>query len=218
MEVKELLQRFRVEMTDLEEPFLWADSAIIAYINKAQQDFCRLTEGIEDGVSSITQIKVPAGSESVKLDPRILKVRAATITDPNDPSMYPFRRELSLRAPERMAPFAFASGEPNYLIPGYGPHTWKIHGRSRRELLLQLVVFRLPAPITGVDDSLEIDEHHHEHLMLGMAASAYGRPDPETIDLVKTREFDGRFREYCEQARREQGRLRKPNGTTRFSW
>lgn len=218
MDSQELLGRFRVEMTDVEEPFLWADNAIIAYIDKAQKDFCRLTEGLEDGVSPVTQIRVPAGEDLVKLSPQILKVRSVMLVDPDDTSQFPYRRELRMGTPERTAPFAFASGEPHYIVPGYGPHTWRLSGKSRKDMLLQLVVFRLPKTITDKGDSLEIDEHHHEHLLMGMAASAYGRPDPETVDLVKSREFDARFRAYCAQARQEQGRLRKPNGVTSFSW
>ena len=51
MDTTELLGLFRAEMRDQEQPYLFADETVYAYINAAQVEFCRLTEGIEDGRS-----------------------------------------------------------------------------------------------------------------------------------------------------------------------
>ena len=78
MDTTELLGLFRAEMRDQEQPYLFADETVYAYINAAQVEFCRLTEGIEDGRS--VKLSVVPGVEWYPLNKRVLKLRKAYFT------------------------------------------------------------------------------------------------------------------------------------------
>lgn len=53
----ELLTLFRSEMNDRAPPFLWETDEAYGYIDDAQIMFCRLTEGIADGITpAVTQL------------------------------------------------------------------------------------------------------------------------------------------------------------------
>jgi hypothetical protein len=79
------------------------------------------------------------------------------------------------------------------------------------DLTVNLSVFRLP--ITAItddgDQEFEIDEQHHEHLLLWVKHRAYSKQDAETFDRTKAKEFDDAFRGYCARAKSEQDRLRR---------
>ena len=71
------IRRFREETADEAQPYLWSDALILRYLDEAQTEFCRRTEGIEDSVSRVCSVAVPAGASAVALNPKIRKVRSA---------------------------------------------------------------------------------------------------------------------------------------------
>ena len=81
--------------------------------------------------------------------------------------------------------------------------------------VVELRVFRLPlARITDAgDQNLEIDEQHHNALLLWMKHLAFSKQDAETFDRGKADECEGRFRAYCHAALKEQERARRNSGT-----
>lgn len=66
--------------------------------------------------------------------------------------------------------------------------------------------------VTAVYD-LEIDEQHHQRLLMWVKSCFYGIQDSEVRDDKKSDEFEQRFRMYCAQARVEQERARRAVGT-----
>ena len=66
---------FREETMDQAEGQLWSDELILRYFDEAQIAFCRQTEGIPDRML----VTAAAGSDRVRLSPKILKVRAARL-------------------------------------------------------------------------------------------------------------------------------------------
>lgn len=86
-------------------------------------------------------------------------------------------------------------------------------------MVLHLDVFRLPlTSIEAPGDETEVDDMHAPALMYGALFRAYSRPDAETMDRTKAEYFRQLFADECTRAAREQGRARKPNGATQFSW
>ena len=80
---------------------------------------------------------------------------------------------------------------------------------------VELRVFRLPLePITDIgDQELEVDEQHHNALLLWMKHLAFSKQDAETFDRGKADECERRFRAYCHAALKEQERARRNSGT-----
>ena len=54
-----------------ETPPLWSDALILRYLTDTQEDFCRLTEGIPDSMSSICRVTAAASKGIVRLSRKI---------------------------------------------------------------------------------------------------------------------------------------------------
>ena len=212
----EFIERFRQDMMDEETPPLWSDALILRYLTDTQEDFCRLTEGIPDSMSSICRITAAASKGIVRLSRKIKKIRAATLESTGTPidvtSVEDARRNgVSLTAAH--------SGTPRILITGIGPCAAQVYPLPTADSVIRLDVFRAPLEKIGnVQDELEVDDVYAPVLMLGAMAKAYARPDVESMDRVRSAQLQQQFEAECARAAREQGRARKPNGATQFSW
>ena len=209
MDSGQIKNLFRAEMFDLEEPYLWSDSLIYGFIDDAQKMFCRWTEGIEDGVSF--RLALIPGVEWYAYSPLILKFRRAVdaVT----------RREIATINPEKLgllgSRFYGYPGAPFALVYGIQKGMVQALPVPREVGEIRLEVFRLPKPLEPGDE-LEIDEHHHRHLLLWVKALAYNVQDADTFDRRKSDDFEQRFEAYCERARREQERARRVVGTVNY--
>lgn len=205
MIARELLALFRTEVSDLVAPYLWSDVQVVGYLDDAQKQFCRLTEGIEDGRSF--KISVTVGKEWYTLSPQILKLRKVVIAGTG--------RELKVINVERMiAEGMFFDGHIGpiaALVTGIEKHSARAWPVPSVETLLHLSTFRLPETVKAGDD-MEIDEQHHRHLLMWAKHLAYDVQDSETYDRRKADEYEQRFRSYCAAAKIEQERARRVVG------
>lgn len=205
------IRRFREETADEAQPYLWSDALILRYLDEAQTEFCRRTEGIEDSGSRVCSVAVPAGASAVALNPKIRKVRSAHLVG------YPYPLEIASIEGTRYAPTS--TGTPHTLILGLGSGKARLYPTPTTDVVLHLDVFRLPLnAIEANGDETEIDDAYAPALMYGALYRAYSRPDADTMDRTKAEYFRGVFADECARAMREQGRARKPNGATLFSW
>lgn len=213
MTVEQLLTLFRSEMADQAEPYLWSDEEFFVYLDDAQKMWARLTDGIADASSDLTQIEIVAGQQWYDLDQRVLKVRTATRLDDG--------RTVDVLNPEmlkhRGVVFAGHSGPLKVLVQGLEDFKLRAWPIPVADVTVELAVFRLPLNDI-VDDSseLEIAPHHHYHLLKWVRAKAYGKQDADTFDRIKAGEFEASFREYCESVQREQSRVRRSTGTVQY--
>ena len=206
------IKRFREETMDEQLPYLWSDSLILRYLDEAQTEFCRRTEGIEDSTSSICAINVPAGADSVAISPKILKVRSVTVADTG--------RALEISSIEAERDHAhLPAGEPRTIVLKLNARKALIMPAAERDVVLKLDVMRLPlTPIESPVDEVELDGMYDGTLMHYALYRAYSRPDPESMDRTRADYFLQTFERECARASREQGRARKGGGTTSFSW
>lgn len=215
MNSSEILALFREEMNDEATPYLWSDTAVFSYLDTAQKDFCRHTEGIEDSFTpAITRATIAAGVEWVPLDTRILKVREVV----NVATGRPYKVYNMETAAEKGVVFDGRQGRVEAFVTGLTKHKLRAWPKPAEDTDIELRVFRLPldAITDAGDQALEIDEQHHRHLLLGMKALAYRKEDVETFNRQKAADLDAEFRAYCAQCKREQGRLRRDVGTVSY--
>lgn len=209
MDTTELRTLFRSEFSDVEEPYLVPDASVYLYIDDAQKMLCRLTEGIEDGRSNTLAI-VP-GTEWYDLNKNILKIRRAVDTATG--------RELMLVNPEKATGsgirFDGRTGPLIALVLGIEKGATRAYPVPNHAATVALEVFRLPKTVEA-GDALEVDEQHHQHLLLWVKHRAYGNQDSEVRDDNKALEYEQRFRSYCAQALREQERARRVIGTVSY--
>ena len=209
MDTTELRNMFRSEFSDDVVPYLVSDALVYNYIDDAQKMFCRKTEGIEDGRSFT--LAVAPGTEWYDLDPVILKIRKAVNTATG--------REVSLINTERAelagVRFDGRTGPLNVLVLGIEKNAARAWPVPNAAATVELQVFRLPRTVEA-GDSLEIDEQHHQHLLLWVKHRAYGIQDSEVTDKRKAEEYEQRFNSYCFEARKEQERARRVVGAVAY--
>lgn len=215
MNTTELLAQFRTEVVDIELPYLWSDALIYTYIDEAQKQFCRLTEGIEDSRSFALKIKV--GTSWYSLDPSILKIRSAhdSVTG----------REIPIIASEKMSNmglwFDGATGPIKALIAGLEKGALRALPIPSIASTVELRTFRLPqdlvsggVPIPGND--FEIDEQHRLNLLYWVKYRAYSVQDADAGDKGRADLNRKEFEMYCARARAEQERVRRPVSTVAY--
>lgn len=206
MNADELLSAFRHEVTDTETPYLWTDEEVYGYIDAAQKMFCRLTDGIADAATpSVCTLSITAGAPWVDISPLILKVRSAYRTDTG--------REVGVINVEDMARrgwrFDGNRGRMQALIAGMTDHKLRVYPDPIEDVTVHLTVFRLPLhSVSDVQIDLEIGDQHHWYLLDWMKHLAHKKQDAETYNKGRSDLFERSFRSYCDQAKREQERIR----------
>ena len=204
MNSTEVVDLFRETVGDLADPYLWTDVEAYRYLDDAQKMFCRLTGGLGDASSPLTQLAYLAGDDWVDISPLILKFRSAAHSDTG--------RELRIYNMEDMRSggiiFDGATGRVTSLVLGMEPGRARLHPRAAEDGAISLVVERLPLKtITDAgSQKLEIAEQHHQHLVLWMCHRAYTKQDAEAFDRKKALDSKISFEEYCFAAKLEKER------------
>ena len=209
MNATELRNLFRDEMSDTVLPYLISDSQVYKYLDDAQKQFCRWTEGIEDGRSFTLDI-LPA-VEWYDTDKSILKIRkvvnvatGVSVTLANLEKL----DEMNVR-------FDGRTGPVKVLVVGIQKNALRAWPKPSAAVTLAMNVFRLPKTIEAGDE-LEIDEQHHINLLMWAKHRAYGVEDSDVFNSRKSDDNEARFRNYCSEARKEQERARREVGTAAY--
>jgi len=207
----ELVDRFRVDVMDEEEPQLWTDPEIYSYIQQARDTFCRLTEGLSDSTSSITELAVTDDDEWVELSPLIIRIRkaylASTGHDIEVINLEDMAR-LGIRFDGRVGPV-------KYLIIGMEEDVGRYYPFPNLADTIHLTIDRYPLEaITGHGQALEIKDTHHVPLLMGVKQYAYLKPDSETFDKKRSKEFEADFVAYCMQAKLDKDKTRHKTRVT----
>lgn len=209
MNTTELLALFRTEVSDNALPYLWSDAFIYTYIDEAQKQFCRLTEGIEDSRSYTLGIKV--GTIWYDIDPNILKIRSAHDSATG--------KEIPIVASEKMTNaglwFDGGTGPLKVLIAGLEKGALRALPIPNVASTVELRTFRLPADVAAGDD-FEIDAQHVLNLLYWVKYRAYSVQDADAGDKGRAELNRKEFELYCARARAEQGRLRRPVSTVAY--
>lgn len=209
MDTTELLNLFRTEIRDLEQPYLFQDEQVYAYINAAQVEFCRRTQGIEDGRTF--KLNIVPGEEWYALNKRVLKLRKAYFTATGRP-VEVINQE---RAEQQGVRFDGRPGPLKVLVAGIQKDSLRAWPLPNEAVEVTLDVFRLPKPV-GEGDQLEVDEQHHMALLHWVKHLAYSMHDADAFDRTKAAEHEAKFITYCERADAEQTRYRRQVGTVQY--
>lgn len=209
MNTTELLAQFRTEVVDIELPYLWSDALIYTYIDEAQKQFCRLTEGIEDARTFTLQIQPNVSWYDI--DPAILKIRSAhdSVTG----------REIPIIATEKMSNmglwFDGATGPIKALIAGLEKGSLRALPVPSTASVVELRTFRLPYDVAPGGE-FEIDAQHVLNLLYWVKYRAYSVQDADASDKGRADLNRKEFEMYCARARSEQGRVRRPVSTVAY--
>ena len=212
---EELFDAFRSDVSDQSSPHLWSDSEVYRYMNDAYAMFVRLTGGVPDSTSDLTQIDVVAGEADAEVSPLILKFREARLLSTGLKLTIVNHTDLPMTGGSD-----YGNIRSMYLNKMPGPVRYMLVGKQRKLVTwlqvpveddtVSLIVDRLPLDrITGEgQEFVDIGEEHHEHLMLWMKSRAYGKQDADTFDRGRRDEYKKEFIAYCEFAKGEMARYK----------
>lgn len=205
-----LYELFRSDIVDEAKPYLWKDSEVWAYMDSAYKTFVRLTGGVADFTSPITEVSATAAEPTSEISKRILRIMSARrASDGRDIEI------INSTDVGRMATPDYGQLKPLVMDNTPGPIRCMVIGMQRGVVrwinvpefdeTVNLHVYRLPLKdITGEGQELDdVDEHHHIKLLLGMKALAYQKQDAETFDRSRAMENETLFARYCDQVKAE---------------
>lgn len=209
----QLYNLFRSDTRDETSSYLWSDIEVYSYMDDAQKQFCRLSGGIADSTSAITQITVVAGNEFAEYDPRILKLR-----DMSRASDFRTVEILNFEDLGRPADYTYSmfngltkltdrTGPIVAVVSGMEVNRLRLIDIPEENEVLRAIVYRLPLEnITPLSTAFEIDEQHHRHLLHWMKHLGHQKQDAETYDRGRAVEFAAAFYEYCDRSKAERER------------
>lgn len=215
MKSDDLLAKFRLEVDDREDPPLWTDEEIFEYMDDAQKEFCRQTEGIEDVFTpAVCTLSLVPTTEWLPKSPLILKVRDASRNDNG--------RHVPVITAEDLHKKGITwrdgyTSSVSALVDGMRKGYFRVYPVCNETVDIQLSVFRLPLKdITDGGQSFEIDQQHHVHLMKWMKYRAYSKHDADTFDPRGAALGEQEFVAYCFKSKKEQERARRQVGVTAY--
>ena len=232
MLASELKDIFRRELADAELPgngdasdSLWSDADIYNYLDIAYRDFFYYTDyGLDSSTTEVTKLVLAADMPWVPLDPRIIKIKRATLRSD--------RRQVT--------PLKFEDIQPGFADRDYGLHftnLWEESTGSPRFLVdnmqrdmvrvvpipieadtIDLTVVRFPlARITDGTETLEVSDLRYIYTILDcMKSYAYKKQDADVADPDLAENFKAEFFRKITQINNEVQRLRRPTGKIRY--
>lgn len=204
MDSQEVVDLFRSQVNDVAQPQLWPDDEVYGYLDEAQIEFCRLTDGIGDTSSVVTKLDTAVDQYEVDLSDVILKVRGAWFVSDGRPIEVINFSDMANRG----ISFDGTTGRPSYLIVGMQPGLAHFHPKPIDAEAVQLVVDRMPLKTLTQNggEVIEVSRQHQRHLTLWMRHLAYSKQDSETRDDKKAEMYKDEFERYCLRAKAEKER------------
>lgn len=210
MNSTQLRDLFRADVVDAVAPYLWSDAEVYAYMNDAYYMFVRLTGGVADFTSAICEIDASANEATAEVSDKILRFVSATrrsdgrevliknYTDLQNNTKADYGVSVSGSLPTTI-------GSIRAMVVGMQRGVVRWIDIPQTKDTIDLMVYRLPlTTITGAGQSLvDVQEHHHIHLLRWMKSLAYRKQDAETFNKEKADELQAQFVAYCEQSKRE---------------
>ena len=198
----ELYELFRGEIDDDVTPYLWSDFEVWNYMNDAYKHFVRLTGGVADISSSITEIDIVVGEATAEVSKKILKYREARLGSTGRKLTlinYTDTERPTLDYGNTATDSDMQPGEVHSMIIGEQKGLVRWVQVPTVADTVKLSVMRLPLnKITGDGQEFEdVDEEHHETLTLWMKARAHMKQDAETFDKGRAQDFRAQFEVYC---------------------
>lgn len=182
----DLLARFRSDMQDTEEPYLWTDEEIFGYLNEAQMEFARAT----DILRGMATIAVTAGEAQVDLAAAHYKIRRARLASNQRPLGLTNFNELDDAQYANdygtvlQSGWETVTGQPGVLVTDEESGKLRLVPEPVADDTLTVWTYR--TPLTEIEDDLsdlEVTDARHQRTMLLYARSlGYQKHDSETYN------------------------------------
>lgn len=226
---QDLIELFRVQMSDEDPPYLWGDDEVLTYAMDAQDTLVRATGGIIDmQTAALCQLAVVANSPWSPINPYVLRLRSGRLLTTKQDIVFGSQGELKENYP--YWDYGWSYPEASLMDDSFtGPTQFGILGMQENQVrwypvptvseTCQAVAYRLPYPRPSTQESaIEVGTEHHIHLVKWMKHMSFSKVDTETYNPKAAKENEEAFNAYCEKARREAERRRYKPRTVRSAW
>lgn len=195
MNVADFIEAFRSELADKEEPPLWSDEEIAAYLNQAVQEACERAYLIEDrSTPAVCAIALQPGVDTYSLHASVFEIKRLT---------YQGRPlgETSVDALDADSPgWEARQGQPRCFIfeqaSGVQPARVRLMPTPNQAGAVALTVYRgALKPLNADQDAAkpEIHERYHARLKDWIYRCAFLKQDSDTQDKSRAAEFAAQF-------------------------
>ena len=197
MNVQQLVEQFRVDSLDREQPYLWGEPEVLGWLNEAQAEAAvrgRLL--LDDSTPAVCESAVAAGVVSYQLHPKVYEIshlRFVSAATSQACGLDLVSREF------------LDSKHPRWRDHGPGEPRFAIQTETRLRLVpapreagtLRLEAYRLPlAALINPVDEPEIHEAHHPYLVHWALYRGFGQPDSEGFDSERAAQAYAVFERY----------------------
>lgn len=181
MNLTQLIARFRGDVDDTAEPYLWSDAEVTQYLVEAEHEACRRARLLVDSTTAeFCRLAVTAGDPWVSINPRTLLIRRARLASESRPLYLMTQRVMDEEQPNWETR---GSGTPKVLITDAETNRVRLWPAPAAAGTLHLTLSRLPTADLSVGaDTPQIAPHLHVKLVAWARHRAYLKPDPDTRD------------------------------------
>lgn len=197
MTLAQLIAAYRRDAHDRALPYFVEDADLIDLFNEAEREACVRARLIhEEADPDVCTITVNAGTSVYALHDKLYELTHCAFLPDGDSRRVPLKIRSTEWLDDNVADWRDAEGDPEYLVQR--DKTVRMVPSPDRAGELLIEGFRLPMAdmATPADDSPEIHEAHHIHLVQWALHRAFSIPDSEFFDANRSAMAEGRFSDY----------------------
>lgn len=213
-DLDEMIAKFRSEMEDTVEPFLWSEDEIVDYLDEAQDEFAQLTDAIADAIT----ISYTASESEVDLPFYVTRIRDGFVTasglilnlfNHEEWDEYIESDDYGMRLVNKDWMSKTAS-EPEAVITDTESGKLRFYPIPTVDGSVTLRVYRRPIKDLGSAGKFEITDRMKQRVFLKKAkAIAYRKHDAEAFNPQLAQELEQQFEQGIMELKSRVARARR---------
>ena len=208
-----LIARWRSDMEDTVEPYLWSDVEIIEYFDEAQDEFCQEVDILNKEIT----LTFTTSDPWIAIPSYVTRIRDVETTDGRTVSLYNHEEFLECMKTDDYGIYSLATDwkqktgpYPEALITDTDEDRARSYPIPTADGTLTATVYRRPLRPLEETEKFEVTDRQHQRCILLKARSlGYMKMDTETQDMQKGREFEDLFIEKTAEIKSRIARSRR---------
>lgn len=204
--VENFIAAFREEEHDTVQPYFWASTTLLRYLNEAMYKFSKETMSFRDSSSDFCTVEFTSGAGEISYDNRIFTIIRAKIGG----------NDLEVRSdyPDDL------TGTPLCLEVNTASKWMRLRPTPVASDTLNLTVIRAPVELLTLSSSIPDVPLEHQHVLMSWVKSrAFLVGDSEAFNAEKSDKYAAEFYAETKKVYEEQlSRHKASSNTTRFKW
>lgn len=181
MNLGDLIQEFRIEADDNQDPPLFSENEARTWANQGYKEVCRRTHELTDSTTtSICQITTVPGQAEYAIDPKVIFILRVANTSKSNRILPPVKFETMDMFEHN---WESRTGEPKAYVVGMNNRKITLTPTPTEAHVLKVSVARLPlVDLESPSDVPEIKEEYHQGIVNWMLYRGFSKKDAEVED------------------------------------